>query len=138
MGAFRRVEAEEAGPGALGILIPPGKRTFVILRPRALEVDLVVCHGAGDPRPLSFARDEASAAAQALARLLREGLAIEEGPQVWVSGGGFHLVACPRAPGQPYAPLEGPAPEVAQALRAVLHPEGEQELYFNVRHFGGG
>ncbi len=34
MGSFRRVEGEEAGPDALGILVPPGKRTFVILRPR--------------------------------------------------------------------------------------------------------
>ena len=41
MPAFRRVEGSQAGPSALGILVPPGARTLVILRPRALEWDLL-------------------------------------------------------------------------------------------------
>ncbi len=138
MGVFKRVEAEAAGPAALGILVPPGRRTFVILRPRALDIDLVLCRGEGDPRPRDLAHDEASAAAQSLHRALREGMRIEAGGHLWASGGGFFLVACRREPGRPYAPLESPSEELALALRATVCPEGEQELYFNVRHFERG
>src|SRR5713101_6464754 len=38
---FRQVEASGAGPEALGLLLPPGRRTLVLLRPRSLDWDLV-------------------------------------------------------------------------------------------------
>src|SRR2546423_14410331 len=47
MSSFRRVDGAEAGPDALGILVPPGRRTLVILRPRALDYDLLPLQAAG-------------------------------------------------------------------------------------------
>jgi hypothetical protein len=150
MGAFRRVEGEQAGPSALGILIPPSRRTFVILRPRALPWDLLLLR---DPAGTAFhelAHDEASAAAQSIYRALREWsaggegrvevLPDEGGSRLLARVGPFALLACPRLPGQPYRPLrchESEARAAASAVGAVLHPpEGtEQELYFNTRFF---
>src|SRR5207248_1167371 len=112
MDSFRRVEAEQAGPAALGILIPPGRRTFVILRPRALPWDLLVCRGEGDPAFAQLAHDEASACAQGLYRALRdwsaggpgavEPVAGPEGFSLRVLVGPFALAVCPRRPGRPY------------------------------------
>jgi hypothetical protein len=155
MGAFRRVEGEQAGPAALGILIPPGRRTFVILRPRALPWDLLLLRDPGGTAFSELAHDEASAAAQALFRALRDGSAGGRAPTLEVlpegqgdfrllaSVGPFALLACPRVPGQPYRPLrcrESEARAAAAALAGVLHPaEGaEQELYFNTRFFQVG
>ena len=42
MPAFRIVHGGRAGPAALGILVPPGNRTVIVVRPRALNVDLVM------------------------------------------------------------------------------------------------
>ena len=42
MSVFRRVDDDRAGPAAMGILVPPGRRTFLILRPRALAWDLIL------------------------------------------------------------------------------------------------
>ena len=140
--AFRRVEAEQAGDDALGILVPPAKRTFVILRPRLLPLDLVLC-AAEEPRFRDLSHDEASAAAQGLYRALREWSAggdgsveVREGT-LRVAAGGFHLVACARAPGQPYSVLADATLALASRVRAYLcPPEGvEQPVYFNVRHF---
>src|SRR5207302_3778230 len=39
---LRRVEDAHAGPHAVGILVPPGRRTVVIVRPRALIWDLLL------------------------------------------------------------------------------------------------
>jgi hypothetical protein len=146
MGTFRRVEGEQAGPRALGILVPPGRRTFVILRPRALSCDLVLLREAAGTAFCDLTHDEASAAAQALWRALRDGAVTVEirpdaaGCSVVASIGTFALLACPREPGQPYRPLAAAEPEarrLGDALTAVLVPpeEGEQELYFNVRFF---
>ena len=104
---------------------------------------------AGAFRDLSH--DEASAAAQALYRGLREGAAgavpllvevVARAGGCWVRAvvGPLALLACPRRPGQPYQPLlcaEADASAHAAALTAVLRPaEGaEQELYFNTRFF---
>ena len=41
MSRFQRVNPSQAGPAALGILLPPGRRTLVLLRPRSLDWDLV-------------------------------------------------------------------------------------------------
>lgn len=143
MGTFRRVDPEHAGPQALGILVPPGKRTFVILRPRALPVDVVLCREANDLTFAQLTHDEASAAAQGLFRALREWSAGGSGTiaaehTCWhVQVGTFSLVVCSRVPGQPYAPLAPNDAALPAQLEAVLHPPAgrEQELYFNVRFF---
>jgi hypothetical protein len=145
MGTFRKVEAERAGPDALGILIPPSRRTFVILRPRGLPWDLLLCRGGDDLGFRELGHDEASAAAQAVYRALREGAAAEavarpEGYGVCVKAGPFVLIACERRPGQPYAALrcgEVEARTAVDSLALVVRPaEGaEQEVYFNVRFF---
>jgi hypothetical protein len=144
MPRLRRVEAEQAGPGALGILVPPAKRTFVILRPRALPWDLLLCRGPADLAFRDLAHDEATAAAQALFRALREGPARAEA--VAGEGGAFHLllragsfalVACPRCPGQPYAPLACGEAQAAAAAARLGEAAGaaDGEVYFNTRHF---
>jgi hypothetical protein len=150
MGTFRRVEGEHAGPDALGILVPPGRRTFVILRPRALPWDLLLCRGPAELVFRDLAHDEASAAAQALYRALRawtaggpgavEAVETSEGHRVRVVLDPFALVACAREPGRPYVPFTATASEAALAaarITAALCPgEGaEKELYFNVRYF---
>jgi hypothetical protein len=148
MGAFRRVEGEQAGPAALGILIPPSRRTFVILRPRALPWDLLLLRGADGSAFRELAHDEASAAAQALYRALRESgeaeVVVERlagaGCRVRARVGPFPFLACTRVPGQPYQPLvcpEDDARAAADALGATLAPPDgvEQEVYFNTRFF---
>jgi hypothetical protein len=144
MAAFRRVEADQAGPAALGILVPPSRRTFVILRPRALPWDLVLVRDGDAAGFRDLAHDEASAAAQAIYRALREGLLGVEAvprPEGWwlrARVGAFALLACPRLPGRPYQPLlcaEAEARAHAGALEPILRPAGEQELYFNTRFF---
>ena len=139
MGAFLRVEAEEAGPAALGILIPPARRTFLILRPRAMAVDLLLCRGADDLTFQVLGHAEASAAAHALFRGLREGACrVEGGGHLLAHVGSLSLVACPRVEGRPYAPLAldpaGAEGFIAE-LRAYLCPPGDQEVYFNTRFF---
>ena len=142
MNAYSHVEATSAGPLALGILVPPAKRTFVILRPRALAVDLVVCRSADDHRFADYAHDEASAAAQALWRELRQwdgttGLSLVAG-HACLHLGAFFLVACRRDPGQPYTPLEArPADLIAleEAIGPNLGSGVGREVYFNMRHF---
>ena len=144
MGTFRKVDAEQAGAEALGILIPPARRTFVILRPRGLPWDLLLCRG-DEPVFREMGHDEASAAAQALYRALRDGATAEavarpDGCWLRVTAGPFELLACERRPGQPYAVLTYAAGEAETAVeslrRVVCPPEGaEQELYFNVRFF---
>ncbi len=136
MGTFRRVEAEKAGPDALGILIPPAKRTFVILRPRTLPWDAVLCRSLDDLRFADLAHDEASAIAQALFRSLRSGARVElldEGHLV-VRTGGHVLLICERLPGKPYEALR-PAHEAIAPWSEVLQPQTEQEVYFNTRFF---
>ena len=63
MSAFRRVEAQHAGGNALGILVPPGARTVVILRARSLGWDLLPAAWNGNPASAPvfsvFGRDEA-------------------------------------------------------------------------------
>ena len=139
MGVFQRVEAEQAGPAALGILIPPAQRTFVILRPRALAFDLLLCRSAGDPTFHALSHGEASSAAHSLYRSLREGLArVEAGGYLRAHVGPLTFVACARVEGLPYAPLEldpDEADALAARLAGFLSPAGEQEVYFNTRFF---
>jgi hypothetical protein len=154
MCALRRVDGERAGPAALGILVPPGRRTFLILRPRALAWDLVLVAEAGgvfrDMSPL-----EAETAALRLHRALEawsgtggeghlEEVADPAGAGVWVRArvGPYALLACPRRPGEPYRPEtfadRDDARAAAAQLLAVLRPPPgvEQEYYVNTRQFG--
>ncbi len=50
---FRRVEGEQAGPSALGVLVPPSHRTVLILRPRTLTWDLVLAQAGGGIREMN-------------------------------------------------------------------------------------
>jgi hypothetical protein len=135
----------------MGILIPPSRRTFVIVRPRALPWDLLLCRAADNLGFRELAHDEASAAAQSLFRALREWatggpgscevVSAEGGSYVpYVMVGPFPLAVCRRIAGQPYAVLRGTQDEMNQVvgrLASVLcPPEGvEQEVYFNMRFF---
>jgi hypothetical protein len=153
MSPFRCVEGRDAGPAALGVLAPPGRRTFVILRPRALPWDLVLLRPAHPSVFHELDRDEAAEAARELARALADWAAggpgrvetpdAPQGTGVWlrVHAGPFALLLCPRSPGRPYEAERFADREAARAaaenLATYLHPPpgAEQELYFNTRHF---
>jgi hypothetical protein len=152
MPPFRRVEDRRASSTALGILVPPGERTLVILRPRALAWDLLPV------RPESatfydFSRDEAAGVARRAQRALEQGAGSGASPVRIVTradGGGYHIevrtadlnwIVCLRVPGQPYqatlfATLET-ASDAAARLAAVLWPDADasQEYYFNTQNF---
>jgi hypothetical protein len=154
MSAFRRVEGREAGPTALGVLAPPGRRTFLILRPRALPWDLVLLRPANASVFREMDRDEATATAEELIRALEawaegapgrvETASAPHGQGFWlhVHAGQFSLLLCPRAPGRPYEAecfADGDAARaVAADLTPIVQPPpgAQQELYFNTRHFG--
>jgi hypothetical protein len=150
MPPFRRVEGSQAGPEAVGILIPPGRRTVLIVRPRALDWDLLPV----PPLPLNAARspfwevghDQAEDLARRLGAALEEGARVEalaaaDGYEVRAAVGAYVLVACPRQPGQPYRTLRfataGEAQQAAERIAGFLCPTANagQELYFNARHF---
>jgi len=151
---LRRVEDDHAGPTALGFLVPPRRPTFLILRPRSLDWDLVLLRAGHATQFQELARDEAHAAALRLFRALQTWNAggeggIEEAPDPRGSGfllhlriAGFDLVVCTRRPGEPYAPQEfanrDDARTAATKIRAILCPAAdvEQECYFNTRNFG--
>jgi hypothetical protein len=157
MPAFRRVEGSQAGPNALGILVPPGRRTVVIVRPRALAWDLLpLCsnnNGGPDTPFQKCTPGEAADLAHALRRALEEKgeggfLRVEpvaapdgDGYQVRAALGAHTWIACLRVPGQPYQPMVfatlDEALHAGESLTAVLCPEGDanQELYFNTRDF---
>jgi hypothetical protein len=107
-----------------------------------------MCKGADDLTFAQLAHDEASAAAQGLYRALRgwsaggpgtiDAIRTSEGNRLRLAVGGFALVVCPRIPGQPYSPIvcsDGEAVEATCQLRTALCPQGEQEVYFNMRFF---
>ncbi len=152
MSVFRRVEGSVAGPDALGILVPPGRRTVLIVRPRALPWDLLLLAlpTRNVFRELTQAEAEAGAATvlRSLQECAAEGRGIVEsvarpdgGWHVRVIIGRYAFLACPRLPGRPYQPLVcWDADEAAQAgceLFAALHPPSgaAQEIYLNTRGF---
>jgi hypothetical protein len=155
MPAFRRVLGERAGPTAVGVLVPPGKRTLVVVRPRALNFDLVLAQPGADGKPgagfQEMGRHHAAAAAQKLSQSLihwaEEGLGgaetmpLADGFSVWADIEGQPLVACRRLPGEAYRPavfgtLEE-ARETAGQVTSALRPgpEANRELYTNTQHF---
>jgi hypothetical protein len=152
MPPFRRVEDRRAGPTALGILVPPGGRTLVILRPRALEWDLLPLHEGG-PAFCEFGRDEAAGVARRVQRALEQGAANSagavcavarpdgEGYHVQIAAGEWTWIVCRRVPGQPYRAAVFATLEVADAAAAGVAPylcpaaDAAQEYYFNTQHF---
>lgn len=153
MSPFRRVEGSQAGPSALGILLPPGRRTLVVVRPRPLDWDLLPLNPNenGGPRFWEAARIEAQDVAQRLYRALEasvaeggarvDAVAADAGYEVRVAVGSFVLLVCGRVPGRPYEPHNFPT--VSEALTAVervaacLNPgtEEQREVYLNTRNF---
>src|SRR5262245_51091068 len=136
MPSFRRVEGDQAGPNALGILIPPGPRTLVIVRPRALDWDLLLLRSG-----LLFWEIDAIATEimmQRVQRALEEcagggpgrielvPLADGRGYFVRAATGSLTWVVCGRTPGRPYRPMlfptEADARGAAACLDAVLCP----------------
>src|SRR5437763_9334172 len=71
---FSRIDAKQAGASALGILVPQGAKTLVVVRPRALACDLLPARWDGDsahaPQFCVFTRDEAAGAARRLVQAL--------------------------------------------------------------------
>jgi hypothetical protein len=156
--SLRRVEARQAGPTALGILLPPGPRTVLILRPRSLPWDLLlVRRGAGGETGTPFLHlepEEGQAMAEGVLRALQRWVAggpgqveaafAPDGAGYWVQVevGAFPLIACERRPGQPYRPAafasatdaEGAAAAIQDALRPAA--DSSLEVYLNTRHFG--
>jgi hypothetical protein len=155
MATFRRVEANRAGSGALGILVPPGPRTLVILRPRALEWDLLPIRFEGGMSSdfCAFERDEAAVVARQVQRALEETAETGECPvQVVVNPGGDGFLVwvpmldvmwmlCLRVPGRPYEPCvfasRAEAQSAVERMATYLWPaqDAGQEYYFNTQNF---
>ena len=154
---FRRVDADKAGAGALGILVPPGEQTLVIVRPRALPWDLLPARWTGDssaaPVFCRFGREEAALVARRLHATLESCVASGVNPietfgdalgrhfQVWLRTVEFFWILCGRVPGQAYHPMafasHVEAVQAAQQLAPILWPDAasEQEIYFNTQMF---
>jgi hypothetical protein len=150
---LRRVEGHRASPSALGILTPPGQRTFLILRPRALSWDLLLLRPGSASAFRELPHAEANRLADELLHALLqwsegasghvEEIACPEESGFWVRVrvGPFALLACGRQPGRPYQPMTFPDAETALAaavqLRGVLRPAAsvDQEVYLNTHHF---
>lgn len=147
-----RVPDDQAGPAALGILLPPGSRTVLIVRPRSLQWDLLLVRGVSGLDFRELDADEAVGVAEAFLRALEAwnaggvgqvaaAASSQGGFLVWLDVDEFTLVLCGRLPGQPYRPLtfavESEAREAAGRLSQVLHPPTGvvQEVYLNTRHF---
>ncbi len=159
MAILRRVDGRQAGAAAVGILIPPGPRTVLIVRLRGLPLDLLLTRsGEGGEKGTPFLHldaDDAPVMAEGLARALArwveggpggvEEAVAPDGQGYWVQArlGAFPLVACPREPGRPYRPAAFATPEeaarTAAAITRALRPEdGRPEVYVNDRHFHRG
>ncbi len=154
---FRQVEASGAGPEALGLLLPPGRRTLVLLRPRSLDWDLVPVRPdeTAGPQTLFWEvdRNEGAKLVSELYFRLEDwalgGLGRVEpmpapggkGYQVRAGVGRFVLIACDRIPGQPYKPAlfdtVSAALSAAERITAILRPGpgATQEIYFNTENF---
>lgn len=150
---LRHVEDHRAGPSALGILVPPGRRTFLIVRPRTLSWDLLLVQPGSVASFREASHGEADRLAHELLQALRhwseggsghvEEIPSPDGSGFWVRVrvGPFALLACGRQPGRPYQPLTFADAEAALSaaaqLRGILRPPQniEQEVYLNTHHF---
>ena len=152
---LRRVDIRQAAADALGILVPPGARTLVVLRPRTLGYDLLPVRWNGDPASpptfCTFGRDEAAHVARQLGQLLEdcdaahrhavETLGRDGAFQIWLRGDDVSWLVCARAPGAEYRPVlfadAEAAVREAQRLTETLHPGPTrvQQYYFNTQKF---
>jgi hypothetical protein len=154
---FRRVDCNQAGPAALGILVPPGARTVVILRPRGVAWDLLPARWSGraDTPPVfcTFTRDEAAGVARRLQKAMEHAVAAGVDPmcmvadsrgeshQIWMRTDELVWIVCQRAPGRAYQPAvftdAMEARRLAEQLTSILWPalDADQEVYFNTQHF---
>jgi hypothetical protein len=157
MPLFRRVDAHRAGASALGILVPPGAKTVVILRPRGLEWDLLPARWEGEARAApafcQFARDEAALVARHFQQALEQAVLAGKDPvetfgdpagrehQVWVRAGEYVWILCRRLAGQPYQPMvfaeRAEAENAGRRIQPFFTPaaEANQEYYFNTQSF---
>ena len=154
---FLRVEPQHAGPSALGVLVPHGAKTLVIVRPRALPWDLLPARWDGDhgqpPQLCVFTRDEAASIARRLVKALEAAVAQNVNPLesfgdaqqqtcgFWLRADEFVWIVCRRAQGEAYQPMTFASPEeaasAAEKLAAVVWPAVNvtQEYYFNTQNF---
>lgn len=151
---FTRVEPQHAGPTALGILVPHGAKTLVIVRPRALAWDLLPARWTGDssqtPAFSVFTRDEAASVARRFIKALETAIvnplesfgdAQRQSCGVWLRTDEFVWIVCRRAQGEAYQPMTFVSPEAAakeaNKLAVYLWPAAEtaQEYYFNTQSF---
>ena len=153
---FVRVDQKQASPNAIGILIPHGVKTLVIVRPRSLTWDLLPARWDQDtnhaPQFSLFTRDEAASVARGLVKSLEAavtqgsnpvqtfGAAQGERRQIWVRTELFVWIACRRAPGEAYQPMLFASSEDAiregEKLAEVIWPaiDKRQEYYFNTQN----
>ena len=149
---FQRVDLKHANATALGILVPQGAKTLVIVRPRALTFDLLPARWNGEtghaPQFCAFTRDEA---AQVARRLIASLETAEVNPvqtfgqgdcfQIWLRAGEFVWIVCRRAPGEAYQPILFATREVAvrdaEKLTAFVwpDPDASQQYYVNTQSF---
>ena len=149
----RRVEGDAAGPAALGVLLPPGRHTFLILRPRGLSWDMLLMRSADTTTFRDLTRDEGERAVRTCYTALEAWQAggsgsVEVAACTGLGGflvralfGSLPFLVCPREPGQPYRPQvfddADDAEVAALRLAATLRPPagGELEVYVNTCHF---
>lgn len=150
---FHHIDPSGASARALGILISPGPRPLVVLRPNGLPWDLLPAGWDGNPRTApafcDFGRDEASALARKLLQALEEAAATRDCPletfgkpgayQLWVRAAGYFWIVCRRLAGEPYRPLVCATREEAEAIGAQIESfvwpvaDAGQEVYFNTQ-----
>jgi hypothetical protein len=157
MPSFRTVDARQAGPNAVGILVPPGRRTIVVVRPRSMDLDFLLVQRGEDGEPTAgfheAGRGEASMLAENLQHYLlspgeircrTEIVPATNADGFWVRAevGAFLLIACRRVAAQPYRPAvfvtQEEGQKVAEPIAGILNPgaEAERELYVNAEFFG--
>jgi hypothetical protein len=152
---FTRVDAKHAGPTALGILVPPGVKTLVIVRPRALTWDLLPARWDGDrthaPEFCVFTRDEAAGVARRLVTALEAAVVSGVCPvqtfgahdalQIWLRKDEFVWIVSERVSGQAYQPLVlASADEATREAERLIPfvwpaPDSSQKYYFNTQNF---
>ncbi len=139
---FRKVEARFAGPTALGILVPMGTKTLVVVRPRSLPWDFIPSiWDADSPAFPVFRREEAAVAARRFQQSLEASAASGQSPvettcdsaetcfQIRLRAAEFVWLACRRAPGAAFQPIvfsnRHEAEEAATRIEAVMFPPAE-------------
>ncbi|MGF1579268.1 MAG: hypothetical protein ACFCD0_07875 [Gemmataceae bacterium] len=156
MPVFQRVDHKQAGPYALGILIPPGQRTILIIRPKSLQYDFLAIKpadvNADVPTFCNFDRDEAAELARKVKTSLEAAsedvVTVHDNPWgdgyvAWVSCAELLWIPCHRRPGQAYQGAlflsEDEAKEVSMIMRRCFCPSDDEigQIYFNTQHFHG-